>query len=920
MQQQQWRDVDLEAASDAAHTSYREHGVYVITGGLGGLGRIFAQDILDHSQHARVILTSTDGVRMRSILQAFASTRVSYQSLDLQDANAVSVFFAQQQPNGIIHCAGMVDDDFILNKTPQQLAKVFAPKVSAATHIVNAADSLDLDFMVFCSSVTAVLGNLGQADYAAANGFMDSLAAARQQRVLQGECRGFSVSINWPLWADGGMQVDAASIAQMRLSNGMQPLDRARGLLALHTVLQQQVLQQQGLQQQAQVFVMAGERKKIHASLRGGAASDTPTLAAHAHTSDSNTNVNSNADIDSNANVNSNADDNSNADLHEQTQAYLCQQMGDLLRMAAHNIDPKADLESYGINSILAMELTAKLEQTFGALSKTLFFEYLSVSELTDYFVTSHAQTLHTLFDTQRAAPAAATPAASTRVTPASLPVDADEQAKLVTHIDAIKRRFATQSTHTSTATRPINDEPIAIIGLSGRYPEAHNIDAYWDALRQGKDCITEVPASRWDWREYYTDDRTQPGKHFSKWGGFIEGVDEFDPRFFNISPREADTMDPQERLFLQHAWMAVEDAGYTRASLQIPHHDPDELNAQVGVYVGVMYGEYQLFGAEMSLRGERTGFSSNLASVANRVSYFLDLHGPSMTIDTMCSSSLSAIHIACQDLKQGQTQLAIAGGVNVSVHPNKYLMLSAGQFISGDGHCQSFGEGGDGYIPAEGVGAVVLKRLSEAQQDGNPIYGVIKGSALSHGGKTNGYTVPNPKAQASAIRQAVAAANVDTRQINYIEAHGTGTKLGDPIEISALSHVFTRHGFDAQTDTGYCLIGSAKSNIGHCESAAGIVSLTKVLLQMKHQQIVPSLHSTRLNPHIDFDNSPFVVNQSLQAWSQPRIDNRDMPRLAGISSWCGRCQRTYYYRRTPTTDICNASRCRGDDRAVSAY
>ena len=250
---------------------------------------------------------------------------------------------------------------------------------------------------------------------------------------------------------------------------------------------------------------------------------------------------------------------------------------------------------------------------------------------------------------------------------------------------------------------------------------------------------------------------------------------------------------------------MAIEDAGYTRASLQIPNEAG--LAGQVGVYAGVMYGEYNL--------------SGSLASIANRVSYVLNLHGPSLTLDTMCSSSLTAIHLACQDLRLGRTSLALAGGVNVSIHPNKYTMLSGGQFISSDGHCQSFGEGGDGYIPGEGVGVAVLKRLSDAERDGDHIHGVIRGSALNHGGKTNGYTVPNPQAQAEVIRRALAEAGVDPRHVSYIEAHGTGTKLGDPIEIAALTQGVPR-GRPAR-DTGFCLIGSAKSNIGHCESAAGI-------------------------------------------------------------------------------------------------
>ncbi|MGC2742916.1 MAG: polyketide synthase, partial [Candidatus Angelobacter sp.] len=361
--------------------------------------------------------------------------------------------------------------------------------------------------------------------------------------------------------------------------------------------------------------------------------------------------------------------------------------------------------------------------------------------------------------------------------------------------------------------------------------------------------------------------------------GGFIAGVDEFDPLFFNIAPKEAKYIDPQERLFLQHAWMALEDAGYTRASLQSYE---DDVAGQVGVYAGVMYSEYQLFNVQTDRQNLKMGFAGNLASIVNRVSYFLNLHGPSMTVDTMCSSSLTAIHVACQDLKQGRTSMAIAGGVNVTVHPNKYLMLSAGQFISSDGHCQSFGKNGDGFIPAEGVGVVILKRLSEAKRDGDHIYGIIRGSAINHGGKTNGYTVPNPQAQSNVISRVLRESGIEARQISYIEAHGTGTKLGDPIEIAALSKAFREH----TEEKGYCRIGSVKSNIGHCESAAGIAGLTKVLLQMKHEQIVPSLHSERLNEHIDFGQTAFVVNQELRRWERPEIEGRRVPRIAGISSF----------------------------------
>ncbi|WP_162472161.1 type I polyketide synthase, partial [Paenibacillus maysiensis] len=372
-------------------------------------------------------------------------------------------------------------------------------------------------------------------------------------------------------------------------------------------------------------------------------------------------------------------------------------------------------------------------------------------------------------------------------------------------------------------------------------------------------------------------------GTTYSKWGGFIEGVDRFDPLFFQISPREAEIMDPQERLFLQCVYETLEDAGYTRETLA---EAGGESGGNVGVYVGVMYEEYQLYGAERTLQGHPLALSGNPSSVANRVSYYFNFHGPSMAVDTMCSSSLTALHLACQSLQRGACKLAIAGGVNVSVHPNKYLMLAQGKFASSKGRCESFGEGGDGYVPGEGVGAVLLKPLAQAVADGDQIYGIIKGTAVNHGGKTNGYTVPNPKAQAEVITRALEEAGVHPRTVSYIEAHGTGTSLGDPIEIAGLQRAFQVQTEEKQ----YCAIGSAKSNIGHLESAAGIAGLTKVLLQMRHGELAPSLHAEVLNPHIDFGTTPFRVQRELEAWMRPSVtlngQTREYPRIAGLSSF----------------------------------
>ncbi len=549
--------------------------------------------------------------------------------------------------------------------------------------------------------------------------------------------------------------------------------------------------------------------------------------------------------------------------LEEKVIFFFKKKLSKILKLPAKVIQAEKPLEQYGINSIMVIDLTAELEKTFGSLSKTLFFEYQNIQEISQYFLESYPSQLNKLLNVDGAKRAESRPVGPSR--------KSSKKSGL--------SRFGAMSPPLSTT--PLD---IAVIGLSGRYPQARNLEEYWQNLHDGKDCIIMVPKDRWDWREHYTKDRSQPGRHYNNRGGFIADVDKFDPLFFNISPREAELMDPQERLFLEHVWIALEDAGYTREDLQV--ESGSYLAGQVGVYAGVMYGDYQLFGAEESLLGNPIALSSSYASIANRVSYVLNLHGPSMTIDTMCSSSLTTLHLACQDLKHGRTDLGIAGGVNVSIHPNKYLMLSAGQFISSRSHCESFGEGGDGYVPGEGVGVALLKRLSDAKRDGDHIYGIIKGSAVNHGGKTNGYTVPNPNAQKGVILRALKESGIDSRAVSYIEAHGTGTKLGDPIEITGLSKAFDLGKAEDCPEKQYCQIGSVKSNIGHCESAAGIAGLTKVLLQMQHGQIAPSLHSKALNPNIDFANTPFVVNQELRDWQNPIIDKKEYPKIGGISSF----------------------------------
>ncbi|MFD3806989.1 SDR family NAD(P)-dependent oxidoreductase [Streptomyces sp. NPDC058619] len=428
-----------------------------------------------------------------------------------------------------------------------------------------------------------------------------------------------------------------------------------------------------------------------------------------------------------------------------------------------------------------------------------------------------------------------------------------------------------TTPTGTPAAPRPganhgtpeADDRDVAVIGVAGRYPMAEDLDRFWSNLSAGRDCVTEIPADRWTSDGFYRPDRA-PGHSYSKWGGFLEGIDEFDPGFFRITPREAAGMDPQERLFLQTSWHALESAGLTRA---------DVAGRMVGVFAGVMFNQYQMLGlgAEDRLPVLPTSFSS---AVANRVSAFLDLRGPSLALDTMCSSSLTALHLACESLRSGDSELALAGGVNLIVHPYKYLHLSQVGFVSSDGRCRAFGADGDGYVPGEGVGVVVLKPLPRALEDGDRVLAVIKGSAVNHGGRAGGFFVPNPAAQADVVRRALGKAGVDPASVGYIEAHGTGTSLGDPIEITALSQAYG----DARSR-----LGSVKSGIGHLESAAGIAGLTKILLQLRHRTLVPSLHADPANTSIDWDSSGLRVQRESEPWPAGAADG---PRRAGISAF----------------------------------
>ncbi|HBB35614.1 MAG TPA: short-chain dehydrogenase [Cyanobacteria bacterium UBA9273] len=411
--------------------------------------------------------------------------------------------------------------------------------------------------------------------------------------------------------------------------------------------------------------------------------------------------------------------------------------------------------------------------------------------------------------------------------------------------------------------------EPIAIIGIGCRFPGATDPQSFWQLLTGGRDAIEEVPPDRWHIDSLHDKNHETAGKMYCRWGGFLEQIDRFDPEFFGIAPREAAYIDPQHRLLLEVVWEALEDGGQVPSQLS---------GSKTGIFVGIStndYGQILLRNPDGVDTYTNTGVALTMA--ANRISYLLNWQGPSMAIDTACSSSLVAVHLACQSLWNGESTLAIAGGVNAILTPSLTVGFSKLTALSPEGRCKAFDAKANGFVRGEGAGVVVLKPLSSAIADKDPIYALIRGSAVNQDGRTNGLTAPNREGQEAVLLEAYRQAGVSPGQVQYIEAHGTGTLLGDPIEAAALGKVLASD----RAPNSPARIGSVKSNIGHLEAAAGAASLIKVALCLKHQELVPSIHFEEPNPHIPFDRLPLQVQQQHESWPpSPK------PPIAGVSSF----------------------------------
>ncbi|XDJ36301.1 MAG: SDR family NAD(P)-dependent oxidoreductase [Burkholderia sp.] len=839
-----WAEVAGSTGAQMSALPWREHGVYLLTGGLGGLGRLLAEEILGQTPDATVVLcgrAAPDAEAAQWLRTTGGNGRLRYRRADVADAAQVREMVADivvccGTLHGVFHSAGVLRDSYLPGKTSAQIDAVLAPKVAGTVNLDEATQSLHLDLFVLFAAGAGALGNPGQADYAAANAFLDAYAGWRNEQAAQGRRRGQAVAFDWPLWAEGGMRISDSQREAIEAANGMRALERDEGIRALYRGI---------ASGEAQLLVGVGDHARLRAWIQHLHAEPTAPAARSAQT----------GTVVPAGTVRA---------LRERTRQFLIDSAASILELQPQDLDPRDELSDYGFDSITLTELTHRLNRQFELeLVPTVLFEHPTIAKLTAHLLESFPEALARAFPEDVAGP-------PPRATQAPLATPERDMGEM-------RAADALRNTNTNT-----HAGAVAIIGMSGRFPGAPDLASFWQVLAEGRDCIGEIPADRWDWRQYYGD-ATQDGRHTRvKEAGFIEGVAEFDPLFFGITPREAGLMDPQQRLLLTHAWAAIEDAGYAPSSLA---------GGRTAIFVGTAPSGYSslIEQAAMGLDGHSS--TGSVASLGpNRLSYLLDLHGPSEPVETACSSALVAIHRAVRAIRHGDCETALAGGVNTIVLPEVHISFDKAGMLSPDGRCKTFSRHADGYGRGEGVGILLLKDLAAAERDGDAIHAVIRSTVENHGGRASSLTAPNSKAQTELIKAAVRDAGIEADSIGYIETHGTGTALGDPIEINGLKAAFE----ELQAEAGgaapipdSCALGSVKTNIGHLELAAGVAGVIKVVLQLRHRTLARSLHAEEPNPYIRLAGTPFYLLGETRPWPMPRdAGGRPLPRRAGVSSF----------------------------------
>ncbi|HEU0190714.1 MAG TPA: SDR family NAD(P)-dependent oxidoreductase, partial [Mycobacterium sp.] len=706
-------------------------------------------------------------------------------SADVADADDVARLLATVQADlaplaGIVHAAGEIGTTPLSALEDTEVDRVFAGKVWGAWHLSEAAAGLGLDFFVCTSSIASVWGGFGQTAYGAANAFLDGLCWRLREQGVPG------VSVNFGPWSAGSSGMADDDAREQLAKRGIRALTPAEALAGMADVIAassgsgpvrgaaQGVVARVDWARFLPLYQQAGRRPFL-AELEPQAP-DAPAEPADPGKT-GNTQL---------------VERLTSAPVQQRRRLladYLRDAVAEVTRVDPAEIREDAGFFDLGMDSLMAVELRRRIEQGVGKeIPATLAMDYPRLSDVVEYLL---VDVLELSDQTSAASPSRAAPAAATRA-----------------------------------------DDPIAIIAVSCRFPGAPDPEAFWEVLAGGVDAIREVPDDRFEIDEFYDPDPETPGKIYTRFGGFLDGIDGFDPEFFGISPREALWIEPQQRLVLETAWEALERAGYGPTTLR---------GSRTGVFTGVAANEYaHLLSAGSVEKIEPYFITGNaLNAISGRVAFALGLEGPAVAVDTACSSSLVAVHQACQALHSGDCDLALAGGVNVLLNPVTSIAASRARMLSPVGRCKTFDASADGYVRSEGCGILVLKRLSDALRDGDRVAAVIPASSVNQDGASSGLTVPNGGAQQRLIGATLARAGLVGADVDYLEAHGTGTPLGDPIEVQAAGAVYGA-GRDADRPL---LLGSVKTNIGHLESASGAAGLIKVVLSLQHGVLPRSLH-----------------------------------------------------------------------------
>lgn len=790
-------------AEGSTSPQIREDASYLIAGGLGMLGRLAARWLA--AAGARHIVLVSRRPPTESALELIAEIesegcKVYVRQADLGVEEQVAQLFAWMDSElpalgGLIHAAGVVDDGLIADQSWERFAGVASSKSQAAWSLHKLTEDRELDFFVLYSSAASVLGSPGQSNYATANGFLDGLAWMRRQMGLP------ALSVNWGPWTEG--MADNEVVTKRLALQGITPLavDESHDVLA--RMIGAETIQATVFDVDWRRMGMAGESPPLLENV-------TPSRAGRSLAGDSEL-VGKLKGLSGSA-------------RQKLLVSTLQSELQEVLS-AAESPDVETPLIEMGLDSLMAVEFSTRLQQRLGdefAIAPTLLFDYPTVTAISGYL----NEQLDQLAGNEESAPQVL-----------------------------------------EVSPRTVSRDEVVIIGMSCRFPGANNPGEYWSNLLNGVDSVREIPAGRWDIEKYYSPEPT-PGKMYTREGGFLDDVAQFDANFFNITGQEACWIDPQHRLLLEVSWEAMEDAGVPTQPL------PD---SKVGVFMGIMsqdYAQLHSVGDIEVIDGFQGAGLSHSAGVG-RISYLFGFEGPSIAIDSASSSSLVAVCQAAKSLLEGDCNLALAGGVNAILVPTNSLLLSKAGMLSPDGRCKSFSAGANGFGRGEGCGVVILKRRQDAERDGDRILAVIRGAAVSHNGFSGGLTSPSGRSQERVIREALEDAQLQGRDVEYLEAHGTGTELGDPIEIRAAAAVLGK----GRPSEKPLLVGSAKANIGHLEAAGGISGLIKTVLAMQHGTIPGQLHFDEPSPHVPWGKLPLEIVQEARTWPETT------ERIAGVSA-----------------------------------